>query len=78
MKILEYYLGKKTTRDDGIFKAPMLVFQLKIFTLEFLVSPGSRHVGEGDIVVFSQENSKYKYKYKHKTHLGAGTLVREI
>ena len=58
----------------------MLVFQLKIFTLEFLVSPGSRHVGEGDIVVvfFSQENSKYKYKYKHKTHLGAGTLVREI
>ena len=29
----------------------MLVFQLKIFTLEFLVSPGSRHVGEGDIVV---------------------------
>ena len=61
----------------------MLVFQLKIFTLEFLVSPGSRHVGEGDIVVvFFTREQQIQIQIQIQTqdspgsrHIGEGDIV---
>ena len=62
-----------------------MVFQLKIFTLEFLVSPGSRHVGEGDIVVvfFTREQQiQIQIQIQIQTqdspgsrHIGEGDIV---